>query len=422
MATQDTIHAPERSKKLHIAILGPIAGSDIQPYLEHSSGNASPGYPGAPLTGILIGELLKLGHRVTAITTDSTLPLDCEPMIATGRDFRYIACPARKKAWRNNGRYLGRIVDLFSFERRALRQIIENESIDIIHAHWTYEFALAALAQRVPHLITCHDSPWAVLRLTKSPYRALRLLMSLQVFRRGGNFSVVSKYLEEELRERLPNIPSIIPNPVAPYVEQFTRCRQLPESRKIAMISNSWDKIKNAERAIIAFNAYKRKEPSAELYLYGNGYGRNEIASQWTAERKIDTGIHFCGRVPHRDLIRQLATMDCLLHPSLEESFGVVIAEAMALGLPVIGGKTSGAVPWVIGEDDSMGTSSGILINVRDTGEITKALHKLFDEAYPQRSMHAQKRAANFFSASAIASSYEAEYIKILNSSRKLAN
>ena len=60
---------------LHIVLAGHIAGDDVKDYLAPGQADSLPtGYLGAPLMGILIGELLRLGHRVTAITTDPTLP------------------------------------------------------------------------------------------------------------------------------------------------------------------------------------------------------------------------------------------------------------------------------------------------------------------------------------------------------------
>jgi glycosyltransferase involved in cell wall biosynthesis len=45
----------------------------------------------------------------------------------------------------------------------------------------------------------------------------------------------------------------------------------------------------------------------------------------------------------------------------------MVIAEAMAMGLPVIAGKASGAVPWVVGD-------AGTLCDITNPTAITNAL------------------------------------------------
>jgi len=57
-----------------------------------------------------------------------------------------------------------RALDLFAAERAGVRQAMEEDPCDLIHAQWTYEFALAALATGQPTLVTAHDAPWRVLR------------------------------------------------------------------------------------------------------------------------------------------------------------------------------------------------------------------------------------------------------------------
>jgi len=124
---------------LNIVIAGPIAGADVKRYLDIGVERVPSGYPGAPLTGILIGQLLQMGHRVTGITTDATLPLDQSPIEFSNGDFKFVACPSRPKAWRMNGKRLGRILDFFAFERSILGRSIAAAGADIVHAHWTYE-------------------------------------------------------------------------------------------------------------------------------------------------------------------------------------------------------------------------------------------------------------------------------------------
>lgn len=60
-----------------------------------------------------------------------------------------------------------------------------------------------------------------------------------------------------------------------------------------------------------------------------------------TASR-VTAGVVFHSTMLHRELIRRLYALDLLLHPSREESFGVAIAEAMALGLPLV--ASAGAI------------------------------------------------------------------------------
>ncbi|WP_457423748.1 glycosyltransferase family 4 protein [Roseateles sp. P5_E7] len=399
---------------MHIALAGHIAGEDVRAYLSAGGPPVPSGYFGAPLTGILIGELLKAGHRVTGITTDATLPLDGGPVRCEGPNFTFIVCPARRRAWRPNGWRLGRAVDLFAFERRQIRRAIVEATPDLVHVHWSYEFALAALAQPAPHLITCHDSPRAVLHFTRSFYRALRYLMAQRVFRRGREFTTVSDYMARELSPALGYPPEVIPNPVAGYVIEQGRPRSARPTRRVAMICNGWDRRKNPEPALQAFHQWRQTEPAAELHLYGAGFGPGEEAQRWTEQHGLSAGMTFHGKIAHRKLVAALGELDALLHPSLEESFGVVLAEAMALGLPVVAGSDSGAVPWVMGADADGHCAAGVLVDVRLPAAITSALATLFDEGYAARSMAGLDRVRQNFSAASVIARYEARYSRVL--------
>lgn len=80
-------------------------------------------------------------------------------------------------------------------------------------------------------------------------------------------------------------------------------------------------------------------------------------------------GITFCGMLDHKSLIKEIDTSTCLIHPSLEETFGNILLEGMARCLPVIGGMNSGAVPFVLGKGEF-----GILCDVNDVNSIVNAM------------------------------------------------
>lgn len=398
---------------MHIALAGPIAGDDVRQYLHPGAGDVPRGYVGAPLTGVLIGELLRMGHRVTGITTDGTLPLGGGPVRHEGPGFAFVTCPARARAWRFNGRYPGRVWDFFDFERRMLSRVMTDISPDIVHAHWSYEFALAAIDQPAPHLITCHDSPAAVFRFTRSPYRALRWLMARQVFARGQHFTTVSPYMCAQLPPRVRARVAVVPNPVAGHAFGLGRIRPLPATRRVAMICNGWDARKNPQPTMRGFALWRRHQAEAELHVFGAGFAVGEVAHRWAVAQGLADGVHFHGPVAHAELVRQVAEFDVLIHPSLEESFGVVVAEAMALGLPVVAGRASGAVPWVVGASTDGIAACAVLVDVRSVEEVSAALAEVFDNGYSERSAAGVARARASFTAGEVVTRYLELYAKV---------
>ncbi len=367
---------------MHIAIVGPIATADIAHLLDDDIMFLPQGYAGAPLLSSLMRELLQRGHVVSAFTLSNDMPLIANGVkVAKGQRFNMHYCPMRPRAWQMNGRLVGRIVDLYKFERQALQNAILSQCPDVIHAHWAYEFASAALATGLPHVVTCHDSPFAIARLystskpTISAYRWLRAFMAKKVLRSACQVTAVSPYMRDQVQGITHAKIVVVPNPVDAKTLELARVRKSPQSPQIAMVCNGWDARKNPKPGLIAFKLLQKNYPSAELHLYGSAFQLGQAAQTWCEANGIDRGLHFHGCVSHHTLLQKLSRHDVLLHTSLEESFGMVIAEAMAMGLPVVAGQSSGAVPWVVG-------NCGFLCNVLKPQDIYQALLNILMPAH----------------------------------------
>ena len=108
-----------------------------------------------------------------------------------------------------------------------------------------------------------------------------------------------------------------------------------------------------------------------------------------------------------------MAAADMLLHTSLEESFGVVLAEAMALGLPVVAGRDSGAVPWILEADAQGRVACGRAVDVSAVDAIAGALVAVFKAGYADMSAAGRRSATQRFAVSSIAAAYGALYQRL---------
>jgi glycosyltransferase involved in cell wall biosynthesis len=87
--------------------------------------------------------------------------------------------------------------------------------------------------------------------------------------------------------------------------------------------------------------------------------------------------VQFNGIVPHAELMSRLRRSNVVLaHPSKSEACCVAISEALAAGVPVIGGTRSGDVPWQLA-----GGEAGVLVDVTSPTEIATAVASLTDAA-----------------------------------------
>lgn len=403
---------------LHIAIVGPIATADIRHLLNSEVTGLPVGYSGAPLLVTLIAELLRRGHRITAVTLSGGMALDWrQPTRARGTNLEMVYVPMRRRAWQPNGWRPGRIVDLYAFERRGLQHAIEQAAPDVVHAHWSYEFAWAAQRSGLPTLITCHDSPFVVARMysqsrpTRSLYRWLKAGMAWHVLRYARHVTAVSPYMQTQAQPLCKCLVTVVPNPL-PHILSDRACQpaRQPDSHSplLVMVVNGWSKLKNPEPAMKAFVRLRVRKPGARLKMYGADFGPGEKAEQWARQNGIAEGMEFIGCVSYRRLLDELADADVLVHPSLEETFGMTIAEAMAQGIPVIGGARSGAVPWVVGE-------GGILTDVTSVTSIEQAMLELLDVpgCYREAAEASRLRVQDHFTAVKVAEAYETIYRQI---------
>lgn len=396
---------------MRVAIVGPVATEDIAPFLDKGVSGLPPGYAGAPLLATLIGELLERGHEVLAVTTSNVgVPVSKKAWVsADGKRFRIVYCSARARAFRYSEGHLGRAADFFSIERAALKNAILSGAPDVVHAHWCYEFGLAAIGSRLPHVITCHDAPQEILRHMPSFYRLARYLMARRCLGNANVVTAVSPYIKDNVVGLTSAPVDVIPNPLpnSVFAENAGQSERSLSSENplLAVVINGWGRLKNAEAALRAFKLIRDSIPSAQLNMYGTDFGIGEAAYRWAVDNSLNHGVSFVGRVPHTVLQDELKGVDILIHPSLLEGCPMGIAEALAAGLPVVGGVESGGVPWVVGK-------GGALVNVRSPEEIANAVIALLKDRqhYADSSRQAISRSRQLFRASTITAEYEKAY------------
>lgn len=344
---------------MKIAILSPASLSDFEEYL----GVKLPsGLEFAALTPI-IKYYLRNNHEVVLVTLDKTI---LKAQIYSKGNLTVYVGKYRKIA-------KIRALDNFYYEVRQMISYLKRNPCDIYHAHWSYEFALAALAvcpRRT--LITLHDWAPRIYDFFHDYYRKKRLKMNDRVIKEGLYFSTVSPYIAEEFFNRFDNKEMfVVPNCIE--YSHTNGKREIREKKRIICANNGFEPRKNVETAIKAFKLLKKDQGMVELYLYGAGFEPGGACELWVKQEHIDpSGIHFCGPVSHEDIMNKMADADVFLHTSREESFGLVLVEAMIAGTPVIGGKKSGAVPWVLDNGNA-----GMLVDVENADEICEALGEL---------------------------------------------
>jgi L-malate glycosyltransferase len=382
---------------VHIGIVAPCSSGSLADLLEEAAGIdlGCGGY----LIATLVRALIERGHHVSVVTLS---PEIAGPRMLEGPRLSYYVYPMRTR---------GRMRDLFKLERQGLKAGIVSAGPDVLHAHWTYEWAMASLETGLPTLVTTHDDGLQQLLYSKDLYRLGRLYMQNRVLKEARFLTAVSPYLAVSMRSRTRAKIDVVPNPIDICGAIHSGSQQDSEEVKIATVLNGWGRRKNAKPAIEAFGILSADLPNAEMYMYGQDFGEEGPAWQWARSKGLAPNIRFRGPLPHECLLRELSTMSILLHPALEESFGMAIVEAMALGVPVVAGSRSGGAPWVLDEG-----RAGFLTDVEKPKKMAETLLACVGDAAEctRRKRNAYERVRTHFSPDAVAAQYEGIYDKVL--------
>jgi glycosyltransferase involved in cell wall biosynthesis len=112
-----------------------------------------------------------------------------------------------------------------------------------------------------------------------------------------------------------------------------------------------------------AFQAARRRMPDLHLRVGSPGYKSLRRAGMESVEGKID-GVEWLGALPHARILEEVRTALCVFYPNfvLPETFGLVLAEAKAVGTPVL--------------THDCGAAAEVLADPRQTLEVTAALRR----------------------------------------------
>ena len=331
---------------------------------------------GGPIEGVLrlCQRLLDLGVTVEVVTTDADgagdlhVPI-AERTLAEGVPVRYF--PRRPRT---------RFAVSAPLALHLAREIREW---DLVHVTALFSFSSAAamaLARRarVPAVLSPQGTlmPWALgsKRWKKAPY--FELVERKNVLSAAG----VHATSEEEEREILRNVPGartfVVPN----GVDLPEELPDVPRERARIVFLGRIHPVKGFDVLVPALARVAARRPDVETLIAGpdedGEQGRVEALLARVTPRPR---VKFLGPVYGKDKQELLASATVLVLPSHGESFGIVVAEALAAGTPVVVSK---ACPWRILEERGAGAW------VENTPErVAEALLAILDDPAAARRM-----------------------------------
>ena len=141
------------------------------------------------------------------------------------------------------------------------------------------------------------------------------------------------------------------------------------------------------EKGLTTLVAVAQALPDCPLLVVGDGPGRAALAR---ALRGHD--VHFTGWLHGEALAAAYASADVFVFPSATETFGQVVREAMASGLPVVGLRAGGV------QDLVQSGVTGFLAEPMDPADFIAAVRRLVEDApLRERFGRAARRQAEFY-------------------------
>jgi len=304
-------------------------------------------------------QLKGLGHDVRIVTAPWGDDPPAQDVIQIGQA---VAIPY-------NGS-IGRITLSLRLEY-LVERMLKRERFDVIHHHEPLVPFLSMQildSARCPNVATFHAfggfslSYW--LGRPVGQHYMRKLSARIAVSSAARHF--VSQYFPGEYR--------IIPNGVD--VDSFTSARAFPEYRdgkvNILFVGRA-EQRKGAMYLLRAYSALKRTYPEVRLILACAGPQIGEMRRFVRRERLGD--VLFAGRVSDIDKARFYKTADIFCAPSTgQESFGIVLLEAMAAGRAVVASDIHGYKKVV------QRSVTGLLVEPKDPDALCRAMAQLIDD------------------------------------------
>lgn len=302
-----------------------------------------------------------------------------------------------------------------------MAEVIDREKLDILHVHYAMPHAISALLARdlaehkVKIITTLHGTDITVLGYDKIFQRMISYGIE-----QSDVVTAVSHALAQQTKEQLKVEKAIhvIYNFINEQVyyrknrDDLKTYYQIAPDEKVLIHISNFRKVKRIPDIIKTFHLIV-KELRAKLILVGDG-PEFQTALELVHQLELTDHVLFLGR--QRNISDLLSISDLMLLMSEQESFGLVLLEAMACKVPAIGTNVGG-IPEVIVHGET-----GYICELGDLQKAaTYALQLLTnDEKLAQFRENAYQRVKRTFHSEEIVRQYTELYKQVLASSDEI--
>jgi phosphatidyl-myo-inositol alpha-mannosyltransferase len=255
---------------------------------------------------------------------------------------------------------------------RLVREMLARERFDVLHFHEPFVpfLSLVLLREsRSVNVATFHAyAGWS------AAYEFWKRLLARFARRLHGRIAV-SAAARHFIDRYFPGDYKVIPNGVD--LRRFRDVQPIARFRDGTLNIFFVGRFESRKGLIYLLKAYRvlrKRGYNCRLLVAGSGPQEREVR-RYIATRRLQ-GVELLGRVSDEDKARYFATADVYVSPATgQESFGIVLLEAMAAGAPIVCSDIHGYKGVVRRGEQAL------LVPPRDVTALVEAIARLLDDA-----------------------------------------
>lgn len=252
-------------------------------------------------------------------------------------------------------------------------EILEREKFDILHFHepWVPMLSKQLLARSQSVNVATFHAKLPETLVSQSLIKAVAPYLR-SVLKHIDDITAVSEAAADHISTMTDKPITIVPNGINLKTYKF-KSADKPKDVKTILFIGRLERRKGVKYLLKAYELLCRERHDVELLIAGDGPDRDKLV--YMAEELNLPNVTFLGYVSEEKKHQLLAEADLFCSPALfGESFGIVLLEAIASGVPVIAGDNPGYTSVM------KGVGGLSLINPTKTADFARRIEILLDE------------------------------------------
>lgn len=262
-------------------------------------------------------------------------------------------------------------ISLSIWLRSRIKRFVREQHFDVIHLHEPFSgfvpFSVLNYSQTV-NIATFHSYR------TSRFYRIGGVRLTMPYFKRLDGRIATSKPVQKFMNKHFPGQYEVIPNGIEPdnFSEGVVPFSHLQDGMINLLFLGRLEKRKGLKYMIAAYSRLKWRYPQLRLLVVGPGTPDVE-SYRIMSERNLQDVV-IVGEVSNEEKARYYKTADIYCSPATgQESFGIVLLEAMAASTPVVASDIHGYSDVITHGKD------GLLVPAHDEYGLAESIANIID-------------------------------------------